>query len=244
MLGQSLAMLQRTLLLSGLCLSACSIAPPARIGGGGAPGRSLAHSGEVNLGAVVLDDIHYANEPMGYAGAGFSPAKDWRLEAGFESMFNYPHAYAGVRYNAWKSGTPKKGGILDVEGGLAAGVGANGCENASGWCDDGDGFWNLRRITGGGYVGSGIGLHRDWFDLYGRARMQVTGAQGSTTHGALWYAAQAGVQFNINRFTHFYMATAGAGVTSLRTGGIEPMWVPLDLGIVFTFGGERQKGKK
>jgi hypothetical protein len=215
-----------------LTSAGCVVAPPARIGGAGAPGRSAAYGGELNLGLWIPTTEADAH---GYSGLGFSPAEGWRIEAGTETLFGYPRGYLGLRYNLLQPAAEGRGLTLDLEGGGMAGAGAYGCEQTSDWCGPGDGIWNAQRRSGGGYLGSGVGYHRDWFDLYARTRLQLTAADG--LEPAFWYGLQGGLQFNIERRTHVYLATAGSGFVT--EGENSTWWAPLEVGIVFTFGGER-----
>jgi hypothetical protein len=126
--------------------------------------------------------------------------------------------------------------VADLEFGGMGGVGANGCEQENAWCDESDGIWDMRRITGGGYVGSGIGYRRDWLNLYSRTRLQLSSATGIPA--TFWYAIQGGVQFTLKSRAHIYLANGGAGYVN-ATDHVAIMWVPAELGFVITFGGDR-----
>ncbi len=221
-------------LLSLSLTSACySIAPPIRMAHQGAPGR---------LGQGTYDIASAVTSVSGGETLGYGITEAIGVEGGIESNFtDSAIGFAGVRYTPLRAGRRKIAFVLDLEGGLGAGVGGTKCDAerlCSGPAQD------IRRAAGGGYVGLGLGAKIHFFSPYLRIRQQLSAAEGVPLTS--YTSALIGAQFALFESVHLW---AGTGVLYLVTSegndnvesGFFGGWLTYDVGVSIAFGGWRQR---
>ena len=205
-------------------LAGCvSYAPVIRSDHYGAPGRMEADRVELGGGGVLGPELG------GGAYVGFGLDDEVTLEGGGE-YGGGPRAmgWLGLRYSPERAVGRSRGLLLDLEGGLGAGVGGSECD------DDGcsEAAADLRRAAGGGYLGAGIGYRIAWFSPWLRTRTQLSVA--ASVPATSYTSLLAGVAFNILDLAHIYVGTGGVLFANARAQFVG--WVPLNAGLSFTFG--------
>ena len=185
------------LVLGAGCYPAYS--PPARTAHYGAP--AAAKAGRMEIGTSLN-----ANAIGGGGFADLALTDDVQLDLGADFADDmFAVGFLGARYmplNRLTRGRRVKP-TLDLEAGLGVGVGGEHCwefdDEDGGDCDDI--AWD-ERATGGGYLGAGVGFNAAWFDLFARARMQVTGAESAPT--TMWATLLVGAQATIAHHVKLY----------------------------------------
>lgn len=230
-------------------IPACfSYAPPVRLAHMGAPGR---------IGAGSFDIAAAVTSSTGAQALAYGISDHLAVEGGVESDFSRTvMGSAGLRFtplgvsgasapsSRFAQDSPpaprrrKHAFVLDVEGGIGAGVGGHYCD-AEGKCSSA--AQDLRRAAGGGYLGLGVGAKLSFFSPYLRVRQQLTGAQGvpMTSYTSL----MPGVQFSILETVHLWAGT-GYLVIATREGKPFSGWLSYDVGLSLAFGGWRQAEAK
>jgi len=210
------------MVLSSICACSPVYSPPIRSTHYGAPGRLDPGDGEVAAAGSM-----YGN---GTLTGGIPVSKNLRLEVGADGGMNTGKWILGVAGLRWTvpignrqapevaiADTPykRKGWFMDVEGGFGLGVGGELYE------DDGEPShldteigtpWD--RFAGGVYTGLGFGFWaKDWLSLFGRARFQVTAAQGLPD--TVWYSSVLGVEFRPSPVS-IYLGTGLGGYVNSK----------------------------
>ena len=189
---------------------AATYAPPVRVNHYGAPAEPKAGQMEL-LAAAQAVVIPYG----GHGSFNYAFTDKLQLELGVDGFAErFMMGHVGVRYvplnGRFKS---KINFTLDLEAGV--GVGAGGDKDCV--HDDEDCTaartdelrWN-ERLAGGGHVGTGFGMNISWFDLFARARIQLTGA--TNVPPTLWYSTVGGLQATIKERAKLYVAGGGGRV--------------------------------
>lgn len=208
------------LALLGLALAACNptFAPPVRSGIYGAPGRLREATFEVGGSGT--------QRGTGGLFEGFVVAPGLAVEVGGELSAldtdgRWAMGWVGARYSIDQLRDEAGDGFsADVEAGAGAGVGGRLHDDDTAWFD---------RPAGGGYLGSGVAWHSEWFAAFGRARIQVTGAVD--VPATLWWQALLGPEAAIGPVS-VYLALGWAGYTNeadANNGGL------LDTGVSIHF---------
>jgi hypothetical protein len=211
-----------SLALSLSCLAGCvSVAPPVRTGHYGTPGRMEA--GMVELGVGGNSGV----DSTGHAAIGYAATDLVTVEAGGEMSPQRAMGFVGARMTPLRPEDRTNAFVLDVEGGLGAGVGGQRCD------DDGceSQAQNFRRPAGGGYVGLGIGGKFDFFSLWLRVRSQASAAQGIPVTSLT--TAMLGFQFSIAKLAHIYVGSGGLLIANEQIGTLGG-WFRIDGGLSFT----------
>jgi hypothetical protein len=211
-------------LASLLALSGCvSVAPPVRTGAYGAPGRMQAGMVEAGADASYGPDSVGGGPQLGY---GINDAIT--VEGGGEVFGNRAMGRLGTRWTPLRPDGRDVALVLDVEGGLGAGVGGRRCNDDEEDCEST--YEDFRRPAGGGYLGLGIGGKIKFFSPWLRLRTQATAAEGvpitSITTGLL------GLQFSIASLAHIYAGTGGALIINENITWFG--WYPVSGGLSFT----------
>jgi hypothetical protein len=187
-----------------MTIGCVSVAPPVRTGAYGAPGRMQAGVVEVGTEASYGPDSAGGGPMIGY---GIND--EITVEGGGDVFGNRMMGWLGTRWTPLRPEGRNFALLLDIEGGLGAGVGGRRCD------EDGDcesTFEDFRRPAGGGYLGLGVGGKLEFFALWLRLRTQATAASGvpitSITTGLL------GFQFSIASLAHIYAGTGGLLVSN------------------------------
>ncbi len=188
--------------------------PPVRGLMGSAPARFEQGDLELDGGMAMV--------ALG-GGLRYAPS-DWLLFETGASLAGGTMGYAGPRFSLWPV-TKQDHDIkmlAEVEMGFGLGAGGEYCgnnPNSSEYGDDCDGpgqsTWELddpqkaqkpswKRFAYGGYggLGLGIGIH-DWVDLFMKARIQETKAEGIPP--TLWASFGVGIQVNIYKALKLYL---------------------------------------
>lgn len=181
-------------------------------------------------GNVTWSDAEIAGGPM----IGYGIIDALAVEAGAEAgSSERAIGYAGVRYTPLRPEGRDFAFVLDLEGGVGAGVGgSDDCDPIVETC-----MSSWRRPAGGGYLGVGIGGKIKWFSPWLRVRSQASLAEdvpltSLTTLGG-------GVQFSIARLAHIYLGTGAYFLVNPyhRFWG----WSYIDGGLSFTIATPRTK---
>lgn len=202
-------------LLLVLCF-ACNptYAPPARINSYGAPAKF--HKGQMETRAS-----YHAENSFG-VGLDYAP-EDWvQLELGSDFApldHDFWMIYTGFRFAPLPSAsqTSDLRFLFDIETGTAIGRGGESCGNNPDMSEPGDdcqwdGLGANDRLTGGGYLGTGIGVGIDFFDAFVRARIQLTQATGIPV--TFWGTGLLGLQFTIVDLVKIYGGPGYGGYTN------------------------------
>lgn len=211
------------LIVVAATMSGCvSVAPPVRTGAYGAPGRMQAGMVEAAAEASYGRDSVGGGPMLGY---GINDAIT--VEGGGEVFGNRAMGWLGTRWTPLRPEGRDFALVLDVEGGLGAGVGGRRC-NDDDECEST--YDDFRRPAGGGYLGLGVGGKIKFFSPWLRLRTQATAAAGvpitSITTGLL------GVQFSIASLAHIYAGTGGALIINENVTWFG--WYPVSGGLSFT----------
>lgn len=196
--------MQRAPILSVLAVltAACNptFAPPVRSGVYGAPGRLADASFEVGGSST--------QHGTGGLFEGFIVAPGLAVEVGGElSALNddakWAMGWVGARYTMDHLRQESGNGLsADVEAGVGAGAGGRLYDDATEWFD---------RPAGGGYLGTALGWHAEWFTAFGRARIQLTGARDVPV--TAWWQAVIGPEAAIGPVS-IYVAIGWEGYTN------------------------------
>ena len=194
--------------------------PPARTTHFGAPGRieperiDLAYSGSIPF----LLEGGYLEMATGGPALSYTIDERFMVEVGVDTVSSeiadsqWTMAFAGGRYtfhfgeggSVRGAGDVEIGASLGVGGELNCGDGDNLVHDSScgldGWSD---GIHWSDRLAGGGYVGSGLGLHARWFSFFGRIRVQHTAAQN--IQPTVWLSGILGIGFDIMDYFDIYL---------------------------------------
>lgn len=208
----------RFLCLLAVGLTSCAstlYSPPIRSTHYGPPARVPPRRLDVS-GAATFPWTGTGGPRLAYA------FNDWlQIEGGgeFAAQAEWMLGYGGLRFTPlnWTRNTLRI--AVDLEVGLGLGVGGvlycgpdcdvSVCDRFPPYCGRDRTRSPFERLTGGGYLGAGFGVHRSFFSTFIRARVQISRSVNIPT--TLWGSTLLGIAFDVREWFDIYVAGGVAG---------------------------------